>query len=225
MTPWTTFWSGHMEFEYMLRILLSCLCGALIGLERTKRQKEAGLRTHILVAMGSALVMLVSKYGFFDVMDYDFLRADASRIGSTILTGISFLGAGIIIQKGNTVRGLTTAAGVWVTGGVGIAMGCGMYTLGIVCTLLMLFFQTVLKKWTISIDDLADHSIYVKLPYSPTALEEFSEWLNEKNRHARISAMEIREDTLALTVLVRYEDVESAVLMFSEYDGIKSIKM
>lgn len=225
MTPWTNFWSGQMELEYLLRILLSCLCGALIGLERSKRQKEAGLRTHILVAMGSALVMLVSKYGFFDVMGYDFLRADASRIGSTILTGISFLGAGIIIQKGNTVRGLTTAAGVWVTGGVGIALGSGMYLLGIACTLLMLFFQTTLKKWTISIDDLADHSVYVKIPYSPIALDEFSDWINAKHKHMRISAMEIREDILALTVLVRDEDLDNAVLMLSEYEGIQSIKM
>lgn len=224
MTPWTSFWSGQMELEYILRILVSCICGAIIGLERTKRHKEAGLRTHILVAMGSALVMLVSKYGFFDVMDYDFLRADASRIGSTILTGISFLGAGIIIQKGNTVRGLTTAAGVWVTGGVGITIGCGMYVLGISCTLLILFFQTALKNWTVNIDDLADHSVYVKLPYTPTALEELSKWLDSKEKGMRISAMEIREDLLTVTVLVKDEDVDNAVMMLSEYEGVSSIK-
>ena len=127
----------QVQGEYLLRILIACICGGAIGIERTLRQKYAGFRTHVIVALGAALMMIISKYGFLDMAMYENLRADASRVASNILTGISFLGAGMIVLKGGSVRGLTTAAGIWSTAAVGMAIGAGMYFIGILSTLII----------------------------------------------------------------------------------------
>ncbi|MBO5670723.1 MAG: MgtC/SapB family protein, partial [Clostridia bacterium] len=124
------------EAPFMLRLLVACVCGCAIGVERSLRNKEAGIRTHIVVAIGAALAMVLSKYAFFDSAD-----ADASRIASQIITGISFLGAGVIFVRGATIRGLTTAAGIWTTAVIGMAIGTGMYPLGIFTTVLMVVLQ------------------------------------------------------------------------------------
>ena len=123
------------QFEYILRILISGLCGLLIGLERKNRSKEAGIRTHFVVACGAAVFMIVSKYAFFDMINGQYsgldVRLDPSRVASTIVSGIGFLGAGMIFVQKNTITGLTTAAGIWATAGVGMAIGAGMYSMGI----------------------------------------------------------------------------------------------
>ena len=130
------------EWDYLIRIVVACLCGGLVGLERTKRLKEAGIRTHIIVALGATLIMVISKYGFSDVVG-----ADASRIASNVITGISFLGAGVIFVRGGSVKGLTTAAGIWATAAIGLALGAGMYTVGVLCTALMILLQIALHKF------------------------------------------------------------------------------
>ena len=123
--------------SYVIRMFVACFCGAIIGLERSRRQKDAGIRTHMIVALGSALIMIVSKYGFMDIMHIEGIRADASRIASNVVTGVGFLGAGVIFVRDVSIKGLTTAAGIWATAGVGLAIGAGMYPLGIAATLLM----------------------------------------------------------------------------------------
>lgn len=110
------------ELHSLLNILLAVLLGFAIGYERKLRYKEAGIRTHTIVCVGSALIMVVSKYGFSDIQEYD-----ASRVAAQIVSGIGFLGAGIIIYRKHEIHGLTTAAGVWATAGVGMAAGAGMY--------------------------------------------------------------------------------------------------
>ena len=110
------------ELHSLLNILLAVVLGFAIGYERKLRYKEAGIRTHTIVCVGSALIMVVSKYGFADIMEYD-----ASRVAAQIVSGIGFLGAGIIIYRKHEIHGLTTAAGVWATAGVGMAAGAGMY--------------------------------------------------------------------------------------------------
>lgn len=125
-------------WEHMLRLLVAGLCGAMIGFERKSRHKEAGLRTHFVVALGSALVMLVSKYGFYDVVQEHGGVLDPSRVAAQIVSGIGFLGAGTIIVQRQAVRGLTTAAGLWTTAGIGMAIGAGMYGAGFGATVLVL---------------------------------------------------------------------------------------
>ena len=141
------------SLEYVLRMVIAGLCGIFIGLERRNRSKEAGIRTHFVVACAAAMMMIVSKYAFFDVVDmYEAadVRLDPSRVASTIASGIGFLGAGMIFVHKNTVTGLTTAAGIWATSGVGMAIGSGMYMIGISGTVLIIIAQVILHmnfKW------------------------------------------------------------------------------
>ena len=131
---------GSIEALWLiLRIFLAGICGFVIGYERKTRSKEAGVRTHTIVAMGSALMMVVSKYAFADIADFD-----GSRVAAQIVSGIGFLGAGIIIYRRDVLHGVTTAAGVWATAGIGMALGAGMYIIGICSTVLLVGFQLLL---------------------------------------------------------------------------------
>ena len=128
-----------MTEEFIIRLLVATALGAVIGLDREYRTKAAGFRTHVLVALGSALFMILSVPGFDDLpKDQMTLRMDPARIAAQVVTGIGFIGAGTIIFQKNVVKGLTTAAGLWVTAAVGMACGVGMYVLAIVSTLLVL---------------------------------------------------------------------------------------
>ena len=125
-------------WDFALRLFVAGAMGVLIGLEREYRAKEAGYRAHFLVALGSALMMIVSQYGFMEVLKTDLIRLDPSRIAAQVVSGIGFIGAGTIILQKQIVRGLTTAAGIWATSGIGLAVGAGMYAVGISATLLVL---------------------------------------------------------------------------------------
>lgn len=144
--------------EFFLRVLVACVCGAAIGYERSKRLKEAGIRTHVIVCCAAALTMIVSKYGFGDLVTGDGAGlfgtkgTDPSRLAAQIISGVSFLGAGIIFRNGNTVKGLTTAAGIWATAGIGLAIGAGMYLIGIFTTVVVAVIQILMHKYTFGVD-------------------------------------------------------------------------
>ena len=133
-----------MDATYMeltIRLMLALLFGGAIGIEREYRAKEAGFRTHFLVALGSALFCLVSQFGFgVDLKD-------SSRVAAQVVSGIGFLGAGTIIFQKNVVRGLTTAAGLWVTAAIGLACGTGMYLAAVLTTAMVLLGLEVLNYW------------------------------------------------------------------------------
>ena len=107
--------SVETELEFLLRIILSIICGACIGFERETRLKTAGIRTHIIVSLGSALMMIISKYGFGDVLQSGNIGLDPSRIAAGIVTAVGFIGAGVIFVRNQTISGVTTAAGIWAT--------------------------------------------------------------------------------------------------------------
>ena len=127
-----------MMWDFILRLFVAGILGAVVGLDREYRAKEAGYRTHFLVSLGSALIMVVSQYGFQDVILENSVSLDPSRVAAQVVSGIGFIGAGTIIIQKQFVRGLTTAAGIWSTAGIGLAVGSGMYGLGIAATLLTL---------------------------------------------------------------------------------------
>ena len=135
------------EVSIVLRILFSAVLGGLIGLEREVHRHEAGLRTHILVCLGSTLIMLTSLY-VFDIYR-DIGPVDPSRIASNVVTGIGFIGAGAIIRYGGSIKGLTTAASLWITSAVGLAIGCGFYLAAFFTTLItisaLLFLRNLEK--------------------------------------------------------------------------------
>ena len=126
-----------MTQELLLRILCAAMLGGLIGMEREYRAKEAGFRTHFLVGLGAAIFMILSKYGYDDVLKADLVRLDPSRIAAQVVSGIGFIGAGCIIFQRHAVRGLTTAAGLWVTSAIGMACGTGMYVLAATATVMV----------------------------------------------------------------------------------------
>ena len=135
-----------LALELTIRLVGAGLLGAAIGYERELRAKGAGIRTHVLVALGSALFMIISQYGFSGADKFDAARIAAGGVG-----GLGFLGGGIIMKTSNHVSGLTTAAGLWVTGAVGLSVGCGMYEMAILCTILLLLCMEALNFYSVNL--------------------------------------------------------------------------
>ena len=131
-----------LSVQFAIRLLVAVLLGALIGYERELRAKNAGVRTHIMVSLGAALFMIISQYGFPDAAKFD-----AARIAAGVVTGIGFIGGGIIMKKKH-VSGLTTAASLWVTGAVGLSAGCGMFEVAGLCTVLVLLCLEALNLYS-----------------------------------------------------------------------------
>lgn len=210
------------NLDFVARILLACFCGACIGFERSKRFKEAGIRTHVIVCCASALIMIVSKYGFADLTDADGLvfngtrGADPARVAAQVVSGISFLGAGVIFKNGSTVKGLTTAAGIWATAGIGLALGCGMYFTGIFVTLMIGIFQVATHRFTVGADSFTTN----RLRFTVREDEEFESQVRAQlqNWEAQILSSSItrRDDglisydlTLKMTRGISIDDVDT----------------
>lgn len=124
--------------EIILRLLLSAFLGGLVGMEREANNRPAGLRTHVLVTLGSALIMMIS-IDAFSGMGVEGSGGEPARLAAQVVSGIGFLGAGTILHNGNNIKGLTTAASLWVCGGVGLAVGSGYYLGGIITVVIVLF--------------------------------------------------------------------------------------
>ena len=140
---------GSVELDVLIKLLLAGLAGGLVGLEREKHGRPAGLRTNLLVAVGSCVMVIVSEAFFTKYAAYDaqsMLRIDPSRVAAQIVTGVGFLGAGVILKEGASVRGLTTAASLWTVSGLGMAFGMGFFSLGSIATVLVLISLNLLKK-------------------------------------------------------------------------------
>ena len=219
------------EVEFFLRILIAGFCGSFIGLERTRRFKEAGIRTHILVACASALMMIVSKYGFADlVLNGEFLAGtkggDPSRIAAQVICGIGFLGAGVIFKHGASIRGLTTAAGLWATSGIGLAIGAGMYLEGIFVTLLVIFSQIIMHKLTLGKDSVETISVNVTVKDPDLFRTSFEAKMAEKG--AKITYVSIAKSPNLTTsykinlVLSRKQNLSDIVL---DTEGDQNIVM
>lgn len=128
------------QFVWIFRIFLSAIAGALVGYERYSQSKEAGVKTHSIVALASAMMMILSKYGFADTGG-----ADTARIAAQVVSGVGFIGAGLIFIKCDVIQGLTTAAGIWATCGIGMCIGAGMYIVGIFTAVMIVAVQLVMR--------------------------------------------------------------------------------
>lgn len=127
-----------VELRHVISILIACACGWAIGYERKARNKQAGVKTHIIVALTSALMMILSKEAFLDTPSYD-----TSRVAAQIVSGISFIGGGIIFTRDKKVSGITTAAGIWATAGIGMAIGADFWIFGSFCSFIVVLVQLV----------------------------------------------------------------------------------
>ena len=150
METWLTHFTNSIQFEMLIRLILSAVLGGIVGMERGSGDRPAGFRTHILVCAGSTLLMLVSMYGFdgFDQTPLEFPRnRDQARIAAQVVSGIGFLGAGTILHEGITVRGLTTAASLWMVSAIGLAVGAGMYFISIATTAVTMITLVTFHSW------------------------------------------------------------------------------
>ena len=212
--------------SYILRMLLACFCGSIIGLERSRRQKDAGIRTHMIVALGSALIMIVSKYGFMDIMHIEGIRADASRIASNVVTGVGFLGAGVIFVRDVSIKGLTTAAGIWTTAGVGLAIGAGEYELGIAASIIMVVSQLILHRFFSKLENTANEFTVV-VSDTKDSVKNFKDKLASMNISvAKCNITRNKDSTLTLDVTVkksRMISMDEIMLLIEQDDSIVSI--
>ena len=128
------------QFIWIFRIFLSAIAGALVGYERYSQSKEAGVKTHSIVALASAMMMILSKYGFADTGG-----ADTARIAAQVVSGVGFIGAGLIFIKCDVIQGLTTAAGIWATCGIGMCIGAGMYIVGMFTAVFIVLIQLYMR--------------------------------------------------------------------------------
>lgn len=227
---WDSFYNNAIveiagDFYLLARILISSFCGAAIGYERSRRQKDAGIRTHMIVALGSALAIVVSKYGFFDVIQKG-LETDASRIAANVVTGVGFLGAGVIFVKDVSIRGLTTAAGIWTTAGVGLAIGAGMYTVGIGATVLMVLVQFVFHKFFSRLENTSNEFVVV-VNDSPNVVKSLHDMLKQKNVSIEDCKMVRNKDsTITLDVTIkkaRTMTMEEILLVIEQNEDVVSV--
>lgn len=218
---------------FFVRILVACLCGGCIGIERSKRFKEAGVRTHIIVCCASALMMMVSKYAFGDLTSaagdalFSTKGVDASRIASQVVSGISFLGAGVIFKHGATIKGLTTAAGLWATAGIGLAIGAGMYPVAIFTTITMVVLQVLMHKFVIGADSLTNCRMQFTIEDREQFFDDFDEFIhNHKMQTVSTKIVHSADGYVSYDVVVRTaRDVDIGVLnrFLSEYGEVRDV--
>lgn len=218
------------NLEFLIRLLLSAALGALVGLERSKRQKEAGVRTHCIIACTSALFMILSKYAFVDTaIGADGLRgADPARIAAQVVSGISFLGAGVIFKNGNSIRGLTTAAGMWGTAAIGMAVGAGMYWLGLIEAAILVAIQIILHRFPVGADALTTQEILVEMEDTPELQAKFDALLQAHNGQVVESSLSRDEGYLRMEITVRLEPPithDEALAFMKDNSGVRKVSV
>lgn len=218
------------NLEFLIRLLLSAGLGALVGLERSKRQKEAGVRTHCIIACTSALFMILSKYAFVDTaIGADGLRgADPARIAAQVVSGISFLGAGVIFKNGNSIRGLTTAAGMWGTAAIGMAVGAGMYWLGLIEAAILVAIQIILHRFPVGADALTTQEILVEMEDTPELQAQFDALLQSHNGQVMESSLSRDEGYLRMEITAKLEPPithDEALAFLKDNSGVRKVSV
>ena len=217
------------NLEFFIRIVLAAILGALVGLERSKRQKEAGVRTHCIIACTSALFMILSKYAFVDLVGVAGLRgADPARIAAQVVSGISFLGAGVIFKNGNSIRGLTTAAGMWGTAAVGMAIGAGMYWVGLIEAAVLVGIQIVLHRFPVGADALTTQEIVVEMTDSDELLARFDALVKSHRGQITESSLTRQNGVLCMEVTAKLDPPithEEALAFMKANDGVRRVSV
>ena len=216
----------------IIRLLIACICGGIIGFERTHRLKEAGIRTHCIIASASALIMLVSQYGFEELYENGMFLAgthgaDPSRVAAQIVCGISFIGAGVIFRNGNSVKGLTTAAGIWATAGVGMAIGSGMYIPGIVLTVIVLSIQVFFHRFSLGNDAYSESEVRI-VARAGGAFEQ--QFVHNGSKNIQILTVKFERNSEGMDCIITFRPKTAYTSddigkLLAEYEEIKSINV
>ena len=218
--------------EFCLRLIFAFLVGGMVGFERSQHFKEAGVRTHVIVCCTSALIMLISKYGFADmgssaVMEaFGTKGADSARVAAQAVSGISFLCAGVIIKVGGNIRGLTTAAGLWMTASIGLAIGAGMYIVSAFMAILLFLMQYLFRRVPLGSESYDGYH----LKFVVKTGENFQATLKEKLNEWKVTVVDStitwkRNDVVEFDYVIlcpeeiRYSEIRNFV---KENDGVVS---
>ena len=218
--------------EFCLRLIFAFLVGGMVGLERSQHFKEAGVRTHVIVCCTAALIMLISKYGFADMGSSSVMEAfgtkgaDSARVAAQAVSGISFLCAGVIIKVGGNIRGLTTAAGIWMTASIGLAIGAGMYIVSAFMAILLFLMQYVFRRVPLGSESYDGYH----LKFVVKTGENFQATLKEKLNEWRVTVVDStitwkRNDVVEFDYVIlcpeeiRYSEIRNFV---KENDGVVS---
>ena len=218
--------------EFCLRLIFAFLVGGMVGLERSQHFKEAGVRTHVIVCCTAALIMLISKYGFADmgssaVMEaFGTKGADSARVAAQAVSGISFLCAGVIIKVGGNIRGLTTAAGIWMTASIGLAIGAGMYIVSAFMAILLFLMQYVFRRVPLGAESYDGYH----LKFVVKTGENFQATLKDKLNEWKVTVVDStitwkRNDVVEFDYVIlcpeeiRYSEIRNFV---KENDGVVS---
>lgn len=213
--------------DYLLRVLVAAVCGAVVGYEREARLKKAGIRTHTILSMGAALMVVISKYGFFDVVGYDSVQVDASRVAAGVVTGVGFLGGGIILNRKSSISGITTSAGIWATLGIGMAIGAGMWTLGIGSAAMLIVVQYLFHRSIHFLKEKKMGHVHLHMKKGDTTPERITASLMEMQVRVIATHLNIFEDdsieaTLDVLFPVNF-DSEKLLTLMGNYPEISSV--
>lgn len=218
-----------VQLDWLLRIIVAAICGAVIGYERAIQRKSAGVRTHIVVAIASALFMIVSKYGFADLLNMHDIALDPSRIAAQIVTGISFIGAGTILVRREQISGLTTAAGVWATAAIGMAVGAGMYLIGVLSTAFLFLIQVLFHDDTL-INKIILHvrfNIQIEAVNKHHILPKIQEELKENQvENVSVKILDVSDERIVFSVdgiINNKKDENDIIMALRKYPDITRI--
>ena len=224
-------WVSPLELTMVLRLIVAAVLGGIVGMERGSGDRPAGFRTHILVCVGSALFMLVSIYGFDDIapvtttLEDDIgTRRDTARIAAQVVSGIGFLGAGTILHEGLTIKGLTTAASLWIVSAIGLAVGSGMYLLSTVATMLTMLtlvsFRTREKRFAGTRSDR--RFIRVVTRNTPGIITEITAFLSDCG--IKVKTLNVKTDNKNGNIILElYLKIDRTIDMVEVADGIQNI--
>ena len=220
----------------VFRLLLAAVLGGIVGMERGSGDRPAGFRTHILVCAGSALIMLVSMYGFegFDKVPFEYPRnRDSARIAAQVVSGIGFLGAGTILHEGITVRGLTTAASLWMISAIGLAAGAGMYSISVAATIITFItltaFHSVEKRFAAANSKSDKKYIRVVASSTPGLVAQVASFLAQSG--IKVKTINVQNssgnDKVVLELYLRFnKELDLGIIMdgLQQIEGVKSIE-
>lgn len=236
MEAWFAQFVNSIQFEMLLRLAVSAVLGGIVGMERGSGDRPAGFRTHILVCAGSTLWMLVSLYGFdgFDQVPMLYPSGrDSSRIAASVVSGIGFLGAGTILHEGITVRGLTTAASLWMISAIGLATGAGMYFISITATVITFItltaFHSVEKRFAVANSKSDKKYIRVVTANIPGTVARVATFLAQND--IKVKTINVQNSALSDKVVLELylkfnKETDLALIMngLQQIEGIQSIE-
>ena len=224
-------WVSPLELTMVLRLIVAAVLGGIVGMERGSGDRPAGFRTHILVCVGSALFMLVSIYGFDDIapvtttLEDDIgTRRDTARIAAQVVSGIGFLGAGTILHGGLTIKGLTTAASLWIVSAIGLAVGSGMYLLSTVATMLTMLTLVTFRTWEKRFAGTRSDRRFIRVVTrnTPGIITEITAFLSDCG--IKVKTLNVKTDNKnGNNILELYLKIDMTIDMVEVADGIQNI--